>query len=62
MFGRTIILPPAYNLARAHQERAKAEACTCPIDRIGHLRLAAIFESRADEYRLLELEADLIEG
>lgn len=62
MFGRTIILPPEYNLARAHQERAKADACTSEQERLGHLRLAEIFESRAEEYRMFDFESELIES
>jgi hypothetical protein len=60
MFGRTLLLPPEYNLARAHQERAKAEAAPCPRDRHGHLVLAAIFEERAGAWLAHEHEALLI--
>ena len=60
MFGRTIILPPEYNLARASQERAKADLAPCPEHREGHLRLAEIFEERVSAWRALEFEAMLI--
>ena len=62
MFGRSILLPPEYNLARAHQERAKAEACDSPARRQSHLELAAIFEERAGAYRDREHESLLILG
>jgi len=60
MFGRTLLLPPEYNLARAHQERAKAEAAPCPQDRRGHLMLAEIFEERAGAWLSHECEGLLI--
>jgi hypothetical protein len=47
MHGCSLLLPSAYNLDRARQERAKAETCTCEASRRGHLELAAIFEARA---------------
>lgn len=42
-----VLLPPEYNLARASEERAKAEACVSPLEKRGYLEMAAIFEQRA---------------
>jgi hypothetical protein len=43
----SIVLPSAYNLARARQERGKAETCWCARTRRLHLEMAALFEARA---------------
>ena len=45
-----LLLPPEYNLARARQERAKAERAGSPANRQGHIALAEIFEARASAF------------
>ena len=55
MHGCSILLPSDYNLDRARQERAKAEACGCETRRRGHLELAAIFEARASAFERILL-------
>ena len=55
MHGCSILLPSDYNLDRARQERAKAEACGCETRRRGHLELAAIFEARAGAFERILL-------
>ena len=55
MHGCSLLLPSEYNLDRARQERAKADACVCEAGRRGHLELAAIFEARASAFERILL-------
>jgi hypothetical protein len=48
-----VMLPPAYNLDRARQERDKAARADCPRERALHLEMAAIFEQRAEAVQAL---------
>ena len=50
-----LLLPPEYNLARAREERAKAERAKSPANRAGHIALAEIFEARASAFETLAL-------
>ena len=52
MSNSDFLLPPEYNLARASEERAKAEACVSPMEKRGYLEMAAIFEQRAQAWQV----------